>query len=375
MRVGTIITLLFIAFSNFVFAEGIHQDLQGTWRAEVLEVINTKKEIVPGTDVENSVQTLKIKFLEGARKGEILTFENDYIQLKKGDKFFLNYLVTIDNVELYSVQEVDRRIPMFFIGILFVGTILIFGGMQGFRSLLSLAGSLLVIIYVLVPTLVKGYPPIPTSILIAAGVLFCAIFFTHGFNRRSTIAFLGTIIAVGITGLLAHISIDSTGLTGLATDESIYLNLNTHGQLNFVGLLLAGIIIGSLGVLDDIAITQVAIVRELFGAGKHLNKWEIYRKAIRVGKEHVGALVNTLVLAYTGAALPLLLLFSLSDSNILSIINREIFATEIIRCLIGSIGLILTVPITTLLAIFFLHNHPDKEIHLEERPHSHIHSN
>ena len=127
--------------------------------------------------------------------------------------------------------------------------------------------------------------------------------------------------------------------------------------------------IGVLGVLDDIAITQAAIVSELYSSAPHLSKKEIYIKAIRVGKEHAGALVNTLALAYTGVSLPLLLLFSTSDSSMASIINQEIFATEIIRTTVGSIGLILTVPITTLLAVYALKNYKGKH-----HGHSHIHS-
>ena len=299
--------------------------------------------------------------MRGGREGETVTFENDFIQLEAGQKFYLNYLVAVGGEEYYSVREVDRRASMALLVGLFIATILIFGGMQGLRSLLSLAGSLLVVVYVLVPTLVQGVSPIPVSIAVASAVLFFAIFFTHGFNRRSAIAYAGTLIAVAITGLLAVFAIDAAGLTGFTSDEATYLNLGTGGELNFTGLLLAGIIIGALGVLDDIAVTQVAVVRELLNTGTQLTRREVYRRALRVGKEHVGALVNTLVLAYTGAALPLLLLFSLSESGALSIINREIFATEIVRALVGSIGLILTVPITTLLAVWILHNRPGTE--------------
>ncbi len=141
-------------------------------------------------------------------------------------------------------------------------------------------------------------------------------------------------------------------------------------NIYFAGLLLGGILIGVLGVLDDIAITQAAVVSELYGSAKHLSKKEIYMSALRVGKEHVGALVNTLALAYTGASLPLLLLFSTADASTSSIINQEIFATEIIRTIVGSIGLILTVPITTLLAVYFLKDYKGKVV----GGHSHMHS-
>lgn len=359
-----------------IHAQELHQDIQGVWRAKVLEVSNERTVTVPGTRVVNTTQTLSVKLLDGVRSGEIVTFENDYIQLDAGDTFYLNYMVTVNGEEFYSVREVDRRVPLAGIFLLFVLAILILAGKQGLRSLLSLAGSLLVIMYVLVPGLVQGYSPIPISIAVASAILFFAIFFTHGFNRLSVVAFSGTILAVALTGLLAYFSIHITNLTGFASDESIYLNLNTGGTLDFVGLLLAGIIIGALGVLDDIAITQVAVVRELYETSVRVTRWSVYRKAMRIGREHVSALVNTLVLAYTGAALPLLLLFSLSESSTTSIINTEVFATEIVRSLIGSIGVVCTVPIVTFLAVMFLRNYSGEKCtqQEEEKIHAHSHS-
>lgn len=353
-----------------VSAQELHQDIQEVWRAEVVNITDSRTEIIPGTETPSEIQTLEVRLLEGDRAGTTITFENDYIQLEEGQTFYLNHMVTVEGDEFYTVREVDRFVPMLIIIALFVTVVLFFGGMQGMRSLLSLAGSLIIIVYVLIPSLLKGFPPIPTSIAIASAILFCAIFFTHGFNRRSLIAYAGTIIAVGLTGILAFVSVDTAGLTGFSADESVYLNLSTGGTLNFVGLLLAGIIIGALGVLDDIAITQVAVVRELLSVADKISRREIYHRALRVGREHVGALVNTLVLAYAGAALPLLLLFSLSDGDTIAILNREVFATEIVRALVGSIGLVLTVPITTLLAVTFLRSDAEAP---ESTMHHHLH--
>ena len=361
-----LIPALFFCIPLSIHAQELHQDVQGTWRAEVIEITDEHTVTVPGSDVTNEVQTVTARFLEGEESGTWVTFENDYIQLKEGQKFYLDYMKTIDGREYYLVREVDRRGSMAFVALLFIGAVLLFGGVQGARSLISLVGSLLAIMYVLVPALIAGVSPVLVSIVVAGVVLFFAIFFTHGFNKGSLVAFVGTVGAVIATGVLAYLAIGLTSLTGFSSDETAYLNLNTGGQLNFVGLLLAAIIIGALGALDDIAVTQVAVVRELREANSALTKWEVYRKALRVGKEHVGALVNTLVLAYTGAALPLILLFSLSESSIVSIVNREIFATEILRALIGSIGLILAVPLTTLLAVLWIRK--DDVV-----PHTHSH--
>jgi len=352
-------------------AQELIQDKVEIVRAKVVEVVSQEKKEVPGTDVQSVYQTIKAEILEGDKKGQTITIENDFLVLKKGDKFFLRHSISsLDGQEMYSVRDIDRRGVILGFIILFMVVVIIFSGKQGVRSILSLAGSFFVILYVLVPSLLKGYPPIPTSIAIAAVILFLAIFLTHGFNRESTVAFTGTVLAVILTGILAYLGVTLAHLSGFASDEAIYLNFNTRGILDFSGLLLGGIMIGVLGVLDDIAITQAAVVSELYNSAAHLSKKEIYKKALRVGKEHAGALVNTLALAYTGASLPLLLLFSTSDSSMASIINQEIFATEIIRTVVGSIGLILTVPITTLLAVYVLKGYKGKH---HGHSHSHAH--
>jgi uncharacterized membrane protein len=365
----SLVTLTLI-FPSALFAQELIQDTVEIVKARVVEVVSQENREVPGTDMQTTYQTIEVEILEGDKKGEVVLVENDFLVLKKGDRFFLRHSVDgLDGREMYSVRDKDRRGVMLAFIALFVAVVIVFSGKQGLRSIFSLAGSFFVILYVLVPGLLKGYPPALTSIVIAAAILFLAIYFTHGFNRESTVAFIGTVLAVILTGILAYLGVTLAGLSGFASDEAVYLNFNTRGTLDFAGLLLGGMMIGVLGVLDDIAITQAAVVSELYNSASHLSKKEIYAKAIRVGKEHVGALVNTLALAYTGASLPLLLLFSTSDSSMSSIINQEVFATEIIRTVVGSIGLILTVPITTLLAIYMLKGYKGKYHH----DHSHIH--
>lgn len=364
------IFILFAILSPFnIHAQELVPDKVEIVKAEVVEVLNQERRNIPETDLQSNYQTLTVKVLEGDQKDKLVTFENDYILLEEGDKFFLYHSVDgIDGRETYSVKDIDRRPIILFFVALFVAVVLFFSGKQGIRSLIALAGSFFIILYVLVPSLLAGHPPVLTSIVIATIILFLAIYLTHGFNRVSTVAFTGTVLAVILTGFLAYLGVTFARLNGFASEEAFYLNLNTQGTLDFAGLLLGGIIIGVLGVLDDIAVTQAAVVSELYNSASHLSRKEIYKKALRVGREHVGALVNTLALAYTGASLPLLLFFSMSDSSISSIINQEIFATEIIRTVIGSIGLILTVPITTLLAVYVLRGHKDTATHT----HSHI---
>lgn len=336
-----------------VAAQPTLEEEQGYVRAEVVEVLDSGSRVVPGTDVKSDYQKLRVLILEGGRRDEIVEFENDFIQLKKGERFFLNYLVTADGV-IYSVRDVDRRLVIAFFVSLFALAVLVLGRLQGLRSLVALIGSFLLILFGLLPQLLAGAPPVPTSLGYAVLILALAMGLTHGVNRLSIAAFLGTLGGIIATGVLAYLAVDLAVLTGFASDETVYLNLSTRGSLSFSGLLLGAMVIGILGLLDDIAITQASAVGEIMRANPELSSSEIFKRALRIGKEHVGALVNTLALAYAGASLPLLLLFSLSDAPFSILVNREIIAAEILRTAIGGIGLVLTVPLSTAFAVRLL---------------------
>jgi uncharacterized membrane protein len=317
------------------------------------------------------VQTIDAEVLDGPLSGEVIRLDNDLIELSEGDRFFFNYNVSVNDVESYGVTSVDRRGELIFLVAIFMLAVVAFGGWQGVRSLLALAGSFIALFYILVPGVLQGTNPIFISVLVASGILFAAIFFTHGFNRESAVAYGGTMIAVFITSLFAVYAVGITGLSGLASDAATSVMFNTRGTIDFSALLLGAMIIGVLGVLDDIAVTQAAVVTELFQSNKSMTRTHVYQRAIRVGREHVGALVNTLVLAYAGAALPLLMYFSLGESSFSMVANTEIIATEIVRMIVGSIGLILAVPIVTLLAVYFLKDYTPKHPH--SHSHGHIH--
>lgn len=374
MRTTLFILLTFLILPiGLVSAQELHNDFQGNYHGKVTEIVDEEMREIPGTDTEQLFQTIKAEVLDGPLEGQIITIENDYLELDKGDKFYFNYNIYIDGRESFGVTNIDRKDSLIVLSILFVLAVVVFGGWQGVRSLFALAGSFFVIFYVLLPGLLNGWNPLFASFLVASGILFAAIFFTHGFNRESIVAYVGTMIAVLITGVLAILSVHGSDLSGFASEESVYLNFNTRGSLDFTALLLGAIIIGVLGVLDDIAITQAAVVTELFDSNKEMTRREAYKRALRVGREHVGALVNTLVLAYTGASLPLLMYFYLSPATFGSTVNSELFATEIVRTIVGSIGLVLTVPIVTLLAVFYLKGYKPKHSHSHSHGHQHTH--
>ncbi len=349
---------LFLALATPVFAQTgtLLQDKVTIVKAKVLDIISQEVKQVPGTDVSDNYQNLKVLVLEGDEKGNTITLNNDYLSLKKGETFYMMITVRADNgAKTYGVSEVYRLPAVIFFVVLFIVLVFLFGGIQGIRGLLSLCGSFLLILYVLLPGILHGYSPILMSIGVSALIIIVGSYITHGFNKTTTSAVIGMVVTVMFTGILAYIAVHWARLSGFSNEEAVYLNLDTRGSIDFVGLLLGGILIGLLGVLYDVAIGQAISVEELHHIAPHLPRSVIYKRAIRIGREHIGALVNTLAIAYVGVSLPLLLLYVHSSTGPISqTINREVFATEIIRTLIGSIGLVVAVPITTIICILIL---------------------
>jgi uncharacterized membrane protein len=185
----------------------------------------------------------------------------------------------------------------------------------------------------------------------SAVILFAVLYLTGGFSVRTTVTVLSTLLSLGLIAALAWIFVTASNLTGLADEEAVFLQA-AAGEINLQGLLLGGIVIGSLGVLDDMTVTQVAAVWELRRANEGYAFADLYRSATRIGRHHIASTINTLVLAYAGASLPLLIYFTQSELPLGRIFTSEVIAVEVIRTLVGSIGLIASVPITTALAAF-----------------------
>ncbi|MDB5238089.1 MAG: hypothetical protein JWM46_359 [Candidatus Kaiserbacteria bacterium] len=349
-----IVALLFVA--PFAHAQELVSDTITTMRAKVVEVVSQETKQVPGLNVSATTQTIKIQILDGAEQGTTVTIANDYLVLKQGEVFYLRHDVNaLDGTDYYYVYEPYRLGSLAILGALFIALVLFFGGKQGARGLLALGGSLFFIVFLLLPGILHGYPPVLVAMGVSSLIICLGSYITHGFNRTTSTAVFGMVLTIVITGLLAYAAIPFTRLTGIANEEAVYLNLNAHGSIDLAGLLLGGMLIGVLGVLYDAAIGQAVAVEELTVAAPELSRAHIYKRALRIGREHIGALVNTLAIAYVGAALPLLLLFFGYGTDTWSTaINREIFATEIVRILIGSIGLVLAVPITTFISVRML---------------------
>jgi uncharacterized membrane protein len=248
----------------------------------------------------------------------------------------------------YAVTDHDRSTPMIWMLVLAAAVILAFGRWRGITSLIGLAVSFAILLLFVIPAIANGSAPLLVAVVGAAAIMFAALYLTHGINVHTSVAVAGTLASLVLTGVLGVGFTALMHLTGIASDDDSYLAA-TQGNIDMRGLLLAGIVIGALGVLDDVTVTQAATVAEMAAAGPS-TRLRLYRAASRVGRAHVASAVNTIVLAYAGASLPLLLVISTGSQPISELLTSEFLAQEILRSAVGTIGLVASVPITTALA-------------------------
>jgi uncharacterized membrane protein len=290
----------------------------------------------------------------GTDSGEDITFQvratqTDIPPIHDGDKIVLLDVATSPAAYRYSFADFQRQTPLIWLVVGFVVVVVAFGRWQGLRALLGLAASGLILVAFVVPALLRDEPALLVAMAGTVTVAFVAIYLAHGLSTASTVALAGTIVSLVITTMLAFLAAGATSLSGL-TDESAQTLRVTAESLDLRGLLIAGVVVGALGVLDDVTVSQVSTVAALRRANPGLSTVHLYREATRVGRDHVASTVNTLILAYAGASLPLLLFFSQGSQPIGRLLTGEVVAVEIVRMLVGSVGLVLAVPVTTALA-------------------------
>ena len=286
----------------------------------------------------------------GDFKGERLTFEQPLDSpIRNGNAVLVDIEANPDGTTQIFFYDFERSTPLLLLLLLFVTAIVVLGRWRGIGALAGLAASLAVIIIFVLPALLEGSNAVAVAVVASGVIAFIALFLAHGFNLATAAALLASIASLAITAVLAWVFVLTSNLTGLA-DETIGFLSALGSDINPQGLLLAGVVIGSLGVLDDVTVTQVSAVWELKHARPDADFSELYQRAVRIGRDHISSTVNTLFLAYAGASLPLMLLFSEAGQSISSIATREVVAVEIVRALVGSIGLVASVPISTALA-------------------------
>lgn len=288
-----------------------------------------------------------------------------------GDTVVLVRNVQYDGQVVYYLADHYRLPSLLWLVAAFFALAVVFGGWRGLTAMLGLVASVLVIVYVVVPGILAGTPPFTVTMVAALLIAAVSLFLAHGFNLRTTIAFIATIITLGASAMLASQAVRLASLNGLGDEQASYLVGGTFGHIDLRGLLLAGIILGVLGVLDDITTAQSAVVEELKHANPKFGFVELYRRGLSVGREHIASLVNTLFLAYAGVSLPLFLLFTINqDQPTWFVLNGEMLAEEVVRTVVGSACLIIAVPLTTAIAAAYWGSHEAKE-GLPESMHHH----
>ena len=328
-------------------------------RAEVTEV---RVDSCPGEgteEVQGGIDCRFVTFLlrDGRNEGDAVTLpmstEDAAPDLAPGDKVVLGHVPDAPADLQYYFADFERRAPLTILAVLFAVVVVALGRWRGLMALGGLVVTVIILIWFVLPAILEGKDPLLISIVGSSAVMIVALYMAHGVNVRSTTAMLGTFISLILTGALAWVFVEFGQFSGFTSEEALFLDLSA-GQVNLKGLLLGGIIIGSLGVLDDVTITQASAVWELHLANPRYGAADLYRSALRIGRDHIASVVNTLLLAYAGASLPLLILFSLANASLGNVVNGEIVAVEVVRTLVGGIGLVASVPVTTGLAALLI---------------------
>jgi len=356
-----IIILLFLLIPVFAFAQIDDIPKDTFFKAEVIEIIEQQRTILPdGTETEQ--QNLLLRGLEGEYENKEFQFNGigsfDVIGkniYKVRDKVLVIASFDAEGNYIYYITDYVRNGIIYWLVVIFILLLLIIGRFKGLRSILALVLTFLVIIKYIIPQILSGSNPIVVTIIGAFIILLIIIYLTEGFRSLSHISIVSIFFSLLLTIFISWLFVSLAKLTGVFSEDISFL-INLGDQvINFKGLLLAGIIIGALGVLDDVVISQVATVEQIAKANPALKSCELYKRAYKVGVSHITSMTNTLFLAYAGVSLPLLILFISGESAFISwnqIINNEAMATEIIRTLSGSLGLILSVPIANFIAVW-----------------------
>jgi uncharacterized membrane protein len=318
--------------------------------AVVVEVDPGGCETFGGDD--DLVECIRVSFRleEGPEEGSTVTIEVADVapipDLREGDRVVLERLLTEVPGMPYALYDRDRTSSLAWLALLFAGLVVLLGRLRGFMALIGLGLSFALLLWFVLPAILEGRSPVLVACVGAGAIAYVVIYLAHGISLQTTVAVLGTLAGVTLAALLSLVWVPFAQLTGLGT-ETAYVIQATGVQVDPGGLLLAGIVIGALGAIDDVSVTQASAVWEIHDADRSLDGPALFRSGMRVGRDHVGSIVNTLALAYVGASLPLLIVFQLSDLPLTRVLGGEIVATEIVRTLVGSIGLVASMPVTT----------------------------
>ena len=322
--------------------------------------VHEASESICGYSISSEVEMCRnvtVVVQEGPESGSLVvlpevntSFDPTFPQLAAGDNVILGF----DSVtNSYYYQDRDRMSSLWWLILLFAVTVICLARVRGLLALFAMGGTVLMLVKFIAPSVLDGNDPVLVCVVAAAAIAYFSLYFTHGFSLMTTVALAGTLIALGLTLGISWIFFELAKFSGYSSEEAFVLPFLAE-SLDVRGLLLGGTIIAALGALDDVTVTQAATVLELSARNNELSTRQLTMSGLRVGREHIASTVNTLLLAYAGSSIPLLLLFAVSEQSLGDVANSELIAIELVRTLCGSIGLVAALPITTYLAALLM---------------------
>lgn len=363
MKKIIILVLLFFVFSaHFVSAESppqLQAPKQDFYKAKVVEIVEQGEKTIQG--YKNYFQTLRVQIIDGTEKGKYTIIENGKeAQITKDQMVSRNQEIVVSKTTysngktFYSIYDYYRLNSLLIVVIIFFIAVVIIAGIKGIGSILGMIISLGIIIGYILPNIIKGQDPLTITLIGSFAILTITTYLAHGISKKTTIALISTLISLLLTAGFAIAAINFSKITGPGNEDAFSLQIGPTSVINLKGLFLSGIIIATLGALNDITTTQSATILELKIADPKLKFIQLFEKGINVGKEHIASLVNTLILAYVGSSFAVFIFLILNPAHLpyWVILNNEIVSDELIKIIAGSMGLLLSVPIVTLLASY-----------------------
>lgn len=376
IKLTALILMLFLSFVSPAFAA--EDSDKPVLKSEIgqVESVETLGELQasPTGELKQVKQSVEVKVLSGSHKGEKVFVDNMLmgnpaydIKLKKGDKLVLHLEQEESNISgggvTFFIADKYRVGTLYLLAGLFVILLLAVGKQKGLHSLVSIVVTLGLIFWALTPLILSGVNPILATVSICVLAAIVAIYLVGGFNSKSTAAILGTVLSLSVAGLLSMLSIKMASLTGFSSEESMFL-FSAHPELNFVGVLASAMIVGALGAVMDIGMSISSTVNELFVSNPDMSIRGLFDSGMNVGRDIIGTMANTLILAYLGGAFSLVLLSNNIDMQ--KFFNLNQVATEISSALIGSIAIVICVPITAIIAAFLIKRAQIKQAESED---------
>lgn len=350
--------ILFFLIITLSLVSIVHAEDEGLIKAEVLSVDEYSNQGI-------ITKVVKVKMLEGEYQGKAVNIEyipveyssNNY-DLRKGSKVLIK-LDFDDNGKVKGrIINVSREDHLKILGIIFLVSVIIFGGMKGILSVTSLGVTGFIIVKIMIPMIVDGHNPMMVAILSTIIIILISFILISGFTRKSLVAILGTVAGTITAGLLAKTFTDLCAITGFGSEEVNFLITYMDIVIDYRGLYLSGVLIGAIGVVMDVSMSITSMIFEMKNQNHNIGFGGLVNSGLKVGRDIMATMVNTLILAYVGGAMPILLVFHFMRMPLSSLVSTDILATEIIRSLCGSVGLILTIPFTSIIAAMMV---PDKK--------------